>query len=92
MRAMLLPQPRLEGVLAKRAIERGAAVRRGHKQEIAGRPHDAMAFVDASDVDILGVMNTVAVTLPHLTDGGSVIIIVVTSASTAARFTGSLSA
>jgi NAD(P)-dependent dehydrogenase (short-subunit alcohol dehydrogenase family) len=39
-----------------------------------GRPHDAMAFVDASDVDLLGVMNTVAVTVPHLTDGASVII------------------
>ena len=31
MRAMLLPQPRLEGVLAERAIERGADVRRGHE-------------------------------------------------------------
>lgn len=31
-----------------------------------GRPHDAMSFVDASDVDLLGVMNTVAVTVPHL--------------------------
>ena len=39
-----------------------------------GRPHDAMSFVDASDVDLLGVMNTVAVTVPHLTDGASVII------------------
>lgn len=35
-----------------------------------GRPHDAMSFVDASDVDLLGVMNTVAVTVPHLPTGG----------------------
>jgi NADP-dependent 3-hydroxy acid dehydrogenase YdfG len=27
-----------------------------------GRPRDVMSFVDASDVDLLGVMNTVAVT------------------------------
>jgi SDR family mycofactocin-dependent oxidoreductase len=39
-----------------------------------GRPHDAMSFVDASDVDLLGVMNTVAVTVPHLPAGSSVII------------------
>jgi SDR family mycofactocin-dependent oxidoreductase len=39
-----------------------------------GRPHDAMSFVDASDVDLLGVMNTVAVTVPHLPDGSSIII------------------
>jgi SDR family mycofactocin-dependent oxidoreductase len=39
-----------------------------------GRPHDAMSFVDASDVDLLGVMNTVAVTIPHLSNGSSVII------------------
>jgi SDR family mycofactocin-dependent oxidoreductase len=39
-----------------------------------GRPHDAMSFVDASDVDLLGVMNTVAVTIPHLANGSSVII------------------
>ena len=31
-------------------------------------------FVDASDVDLLGVMNTVAVTIPHLANGSSVII------------------
>ncbi len=30
MQAMLLPQPQLEAVLAERAIERGAVVRRGH--------------------------------------------------------------
>jgi len=39
-----------------------------------GRPHDAMSFVDASDVDLLGVMNTVAVTVPHLANGSSLII------------------
>jgi 2-polyprenyl-6-methoxyphenol hydroxylase-like FAD-dependent oxidoreductase len=51
MRAMLLPQPRLEGVLAERAIERGADVRHGHEVvglrqdddavtvEVRGRPH-----------------------------------------------------
>ena len=36
-------------------------------------PH-ASDFVDATDVDLLGVMNTVAVALPHLPDGGSVIV------------------
>jgi SDR family mycofactocin-dependent oxidoreductase len=39
-----------------------------------GRAFDAMSFVDASDVDLLGVMNTVAVTIPHLENGSSVII------------------
>jgi 2-polyprenyl-6-methoxyphenol hydroxylase-like FAD-dependent oxidoreductase len=38
MRAMLLPQPRLERVLAERAIERGADVRRGH--ELTGLHQD----------------------------------------------------
>jgi 2-polyprenyl-6-methoxyphenol hydroxylase-like FAD-dependent oxidoreductase len=38
MRAMLLPQPRLEGILAERAIERGVDVRRGHEQ--VGLHHD----------------------------------------------------
>ena len=33
-----------------------------------------MHFVDATDVDLLGVMNTVAVALPHLPDGASIII------------------
>lgn len=37
-------------------------------------PSNAMDFVDATDVDLLGVMNTVAVSIPHLRDGGSVII------------------
>src|SRR6516164_1719764 len=30
-----------------------------------GKP-DPMQFVDASDVDLVGVMNTVAVTVPHM--------------------------
>jgi SDR family mycofactocin-dependent oxidoreductase len=38
-----------------------------------GRP-DAAQFVDATDVDLIGVMNTVAVALPHLHDGASIII------------------
>jgi SDR family mycofactocin-dependent oxidoreductase len=35
---------------------------------------EAMDFVDATDVDLLGVMNAVAVALPHLPDGASVIV------------------
>ena len=38
-----------------------------------GNP-DPMHFVDASDVDLVGVMNTVAVTMPHLCDGASIIV------------------
>ena len=38
-----------------------------------GDPH-ASDFVDATDVDLLGVMNTVAVALPHLPDGSSIIV------------------
>ena len=38
-----------------------------------GDPHGE-DFVDATDVDLLGVMNTVAVALPHLPDGASVIV------------------
>ena len=49
-----------------------------------GRPHDPMAFIDATDVDLLGVMNTVAVSLPHLGEGSSVII----TGSTAGMITG----
>ena len=49
-----------------------------------GRPHDPMAFVDATDVDLLGVMNTVAVSLPHLGEGSSVII----TGTTAGMITG----
>jgi SDR family mycofactocin-dependent oxidoreductase len=35
---------------------------------------DPMDFVDATDVDLIGVMNTVAVSLPHLPDGASIVI------------------
>src|SRR5699024_10887083 len=38
-----------------------------------GKP-DPMQFVDASDVDLVGVMNTVAVTVPHLPAGSSIIV------------------
>jgi NAD(P)-dependent dehydrogenase (short-subunit alcohol dehydrogenase family) len=38
-----------------------------------GEP-DPMNFVDASDVDLVGVLNAVAVALPHLRDGASIII------------------
>ena len=38
-----------------------------------GKP-DPMQFVDASDVDLVGVMNTFAVTVPHLPDGASIIV------------------
>jgi len=48
MRAMLLPQPRLEGVLAERAIERGADVCRGH--EVVGLHQDD----DAVTVEVRG--------------------------------------
>ncbi len=36
-------------------------------------PH-AEDFVDATDVDLIGAMNTVAVALPHLPDGASIIV------------------
>src|SRR5574339_925604 len=48
MRAVLLPQPRLEGVLAERAIERGADVLRGH--EVVGLHQDD----DAVTVEVRG--------------------------------------
>jgi NAD(P)-dependent dehydrogenase (short-subunit alcohol dehydrogenase family) len=35
---------------------------------------DPMDFVDATDVDLIGVMNTVAVCIPHLPAGGSIVI------------------
>ncbi len=38
-----------------------------------GEP-DPLDFVDAVDVDLIGVMNTVAVALPHLPDGASIVI------------------
>ena len=51
---------------------------------IKGR--DPKAFVDAIDVDFGGVLNTVAVTLPHLTNGGSIIL----TGSTAGMIEGSV--
>jgi len=36
-----------------------------------GNPMD---FVDATDVDLIGVMNTVAASIPHLPDGASIIV------------------
>ena len=35
---------------------------------------DPMDFIDATDVDLLGVMNAVAAAYPHLPDGASIII------------------
>jgi SDR family mycofactocin-dependent oxidoreductase len=35
---------------------------------------DPMDFVDAVDVDLIGVMNAVAVSIPHLPDGSSIIV------------------
>jgi SDR family mycofactocin-dependent oxidoreductase len=35
---------------------------------------DPMDFVDATDVDLIGVMNTVAAALPYLPDGASIVI------------------
>jgi 2-polyprenyl-6-methoxyphenol hydroxylase-like FAD-dependent oxidoreductase len=48
MRAMLLPQPRLEAVLAERAIARGGEILRGH--EVVGLHQDD----DAVTVDVRG--------------------------------------
>jgi SDR family mycofactocin-dependent oxidoreductase len=44
----------------------------------------AGGFVDGTDVDLIGMMNTVAVSLPHLTSGASIII----TGSTAGLMTG----
>jgi SDR family mycofactocin-dependent oxidoreductase len=41
---------------------------------MAPAPADAYDFVDATDVDLLGVMNAVAVSLKHLTDHGSIVV------------------
>ena len=41
---------------------------------MAPAPADAHDFVDATDVDLIGVMNTVAVSLSHLADHGSIVI------------------
>ena len=48
------------------------------------RSADAMDFVDALDVDLVGVINTVAVAIPHLPDRSSIVII----ASTAGLMNG----
>lgn len=37
-------------------------------------PTLCQGFVDATDVDLIGVMNTVAVALPHLKEGASIIV------------------
>ncbi len=37
-------------------------------------PSDPMDFVDATDVDLIGVMNTVAVSVPKVADHGSIVI------------------
>ena len=47
---------------------------------------EPMDFVDASDVDLIGVMNAVAVTLPHLPDGSSIVV----TGSTAAMMQGTV--
>lgn len=39
-----------------------------------GAGKGAGAFIDAVDVDLVGVMNAIAVTVPHLPDGASIII------------------
>jgi SDR family mycofactocin-dependent oxidoreductase len=33
-----------------------------------------MDFVDATDVDLIGVMSTVAVSIPHISDGGAIVV------------------
>ncbi|MFT4286553.1 mycofactocin-coupled SDR family oxidoreductase [Nocardioides sp.] len=38
------------------------------------KPASVQAFVDALDVDLVGVLNTVAVGLPHLTAGSAIVI------------------
>jgi SDR family mycofactocin-dependent oxidoreductase len=48
-----------------------------------GEP-DPMDFVDAVDVDLVGVMNAVAVALPHLPDGASIVV----TGSTAGMMSG----
>ncbi|URM98370.1 mycofactocin-coupled SDR family oxidoreductase [Actinomadura madurae] len=48
--------------------------------------HDPQYFIDAADVDLLGVMNTVAVALPQLPDHSSVVV----TGSTAAMLPGTI--
>jgi len=66
MRALLLPQPRLEAVLAERAVERGATVRRGH--EVVGLHQDDQTVT----VDVRGPEGPYEVTAQFLVgcDGG----------------------
>lgn len=53
MRVLLLPQPRLEAVLAARALECGAVLRRGH--EVVGlRPTDGAVTADVRGPDGAG--------------------------------------
>jgi SDR family mycofactocin-dependent oxidoreductase len=39
-----------------------------------GEAADPLDFVDATDVDLIGVMNAVAVAIPHIRDHGSIIV------------------
>lgn len=66
MQAMLLPQPQLEAVLAERAVERGAVVRRGHAA-VGLRQDD-----DSVTVDVRGPDGAYEVTAQFLVgcDGG----------------------
>lgn len=66
MRAMLLPQPRLEALLAERAIERSVDVRRGH-EEVGLHQDD-----DAARVEVRGPDGAYEVTAHFLVgcDGG----------------------
>jgi SDR family mycofactocin-dependent oxidoreductase len=50
------------------------------------QPHSPQAFVDAMDVDFGGVMNAIAVVLPYLTEGASIIL----TGSTAGMMPGTL--
>ena len=54
---------------------------------MAPAPANAHDFVDATDVDLIGVMNTVAVSLNHIADHGSIII----TGSTAGMMEGTTS-
>jgi SDR family mycofactocin-dependent oxidoreductase len=66
----------LQAVLAEGLAEFGhldiVAANAGILPMAMGDP-DPMDFVDATDVDLLGVMNAVAVSVPHLTKFGSII-------------------
>lgn len=66
MRVMLLPQPRLEAVLADRAIERGADLLRGH--EVVGLHQDD----DAVSVEVRGPDSAYQLSAQYLVgcDGG----------------------